>query len=77
MSNLADKTYYKALYLIALMIKEFERLHYLDMTKTDDRDARRARNLLQEIIKRNRYKINYQPNGKKPLLKTQNHGLRK
>ena len=77
MSNLADKTAYKALFVIAEMVKEFEKLHYLEMTKRDDLDACRARNLLQGIVENNRYKINYDQNSKKPLLKNQDDGLRK
>lgn len=69
MSNLANQTEYKALTIIAKMIKEFEKLHYLDMTKEDDQDAIKARNLLESIIQTNGYKINYQRNRKKTLLK--------
>ena len=69
MSNLANQTEYKALTIIAKMIKEFEKLHYLDMTKEDDLDATRARNSLESIIQTNGYKINYQRNSKKALLK--------
>lgn len=69
MSNLADKTDYKALSILAQMIKQFERLHYLDMTASDDWDACQARNLLEGIIQSNGYKINYNQNIKKPLLK--------
>ena len=47
MSNLANQTEYKALTVIAQMVKEFEKLHYLDMTKEDDQDATKARNLLE------------------------------
>lgn len=39
MSNLADKTEYRALCIIARMVMKFERLHCLDMTATDDWDA--------------------------------------
>lgn len=77
MSNLADKTAYKALLVIAEMVKEFEKLHYLEMTKRDDLDACSARNLLKGIVENNRYKINYDQNSKKPLLKNQDDGLRK
>jgi hypothetical protein len=77
MSNLADKTAYKALFVIAEMVKEFEKLHYLDMTKSDDWDAFSARNLLQGIVENNRYKMNYDQNSKIPLLKNQDDGLRK
>ena len=35
MSNLAEKTAYRALSVMAKMVREFEKLHYLDMTKTD------------------------------------------
>ena len=63
MSNLSDKTEYKALSIIAKMVKQFERLHHLDMTKEDDLDATRARNLLEGI---NEYKINYR--SKKTIL---------
>ncbi|MBT2621944.1 hypothetical protein [Chryseobacterium sp. ISL-6] len=71
MSNLADKTEYRALSIIARMIKEFERLHYLEMTKSDDWDASSARNLLEGIIESNGYKVNYQCIGNRPLLKNQ------
>ena len=67
MSNLANQTEYKALTVIAQMIKEFEKLHYLDMTKEDDLDAKKARNLLESIIQTNGYKINYDRNSKKSL----------
>jgi hypothetical protein len=69
MSNLADKTDYKALSILARMVKEFDRLHYLDMTASDDWDARQACNLMEGIVQANGYKINYNPNIKKPLLK--------
>lgn len=67
MSNLADKTEYRALSIIAKMVKQFERLHYLDMTKIDDWDATQARNLLEGIVQSNGYKINYNRDSKKPL----------
>lgn len=67
MSNLADKTEYKALSIIAKMVKQFEKLHYLDMTKIDDWDSTQARNLLEGIIQSNGYKINYNCDSKKPL----------
>ncbi|MNY67303.1 hypothetical protein D3C86_2048630 [compost metagenome] len=53
------------------MVKDFERLHYLNMTASDDWDATGARNLLEGIIQSNGYKINYDREGKgnRPLLK--------
>jgi len=69
MSNLADKTEYKALSIIAKMVKQFENLYYLDMTKSDDWDACQARNLLEGIVESNGYKINYNNKINKPLLK--------
>lgn len=69
MSNLSDKTEYKALNIIAQAVKQFEQLHYLDMTKTDDCEATQARNLLEGIIQSNGYKINYKRNSKKSILK--------
>lgn len=69
MSNLADKTEYKALSILAQMVKQFERLHYLEMTKTDDWGVTSARNLLEGIIQTNGYKINYDKSINKPLLK--------
>ncbi|ALR29281.1 hypothetical protein ATE47_01475 [Chryseobacterium sp. IHB B 17019] len=59
------------------MVKEFERLHYLDMTKADDWDACQARNLLQGIIETSGYQVNYDRNSNKPLLKNHKHDLRK
>lgn len=69
MSNISDKTEYRALSVIAQMVKDFEKLHYLDMTKNDDRDVCRAQNLLEGIIQSNGYKINYDNSINKPLLK--------
>ncbi len=53
------------------MVKEFERLHCLNMTATDDWDATGARNLLEGIIETNGYKVNYnrKGKGKRPILK--------
>ena len=64
MSNLADKTEYQALKVIARMVKDFERLHLLNMTASDDWDATRARNLLEGIIQSNGYQINYGRRGR-------------
>ncbi|WP_454045046.1 hypothetical protein [Chryseobacterium sp. Marseille-Q8038] len=72
MSNLADKTEYRALSVIARMVKDFERLHCLNMTASDDWDATGARNLLEGIIQSNGYKVNYErtaKGGNRPLLK--------
>ena len=69
MSNLADKTECKALSILAQMVKDFEKLHYLEMTKEDDWDATQARNLLECIVQSNGYKINYNKESNKPLLK--------
>ena len=69
MSNLADKTEYRALSIIAHMVKDFERLHYLNMTKDDDWDATQARNVLEGIVQSNGYKVNYNTVGNRPLLK--------
>lgn len=69
MSNLTDKTEVKALQILAQMVKNFERLHYLDMTKMDDFDATKARNLLEGIVQSNDYKINYDKNIKGAIVK--------
>lgn len=69
MSNLADKTAYRALSILGRMVKEFDRLYYLDMTKTDDWDATEGRNLLEGIIQSNGYKINCDNRIKKSILK--------
>jgi hypothetical protein len=71
MSNIANKTEYQALTVIALMVKEFEKLHYLEMTKKDDAYASQARKILEGIIQFNGYTINYNKNTKKPLIKPQ------
>ncbi len=70
MSNLSNKTEYKALSILGSMVKMFERLHCLDMTKDDDMDATAAKNLLQGIIETNGYQVNYDRNNKKSILKT-------
>ncbi|WP_426474833.1 hypothetical protein [Chryseobacterium balustinum] len=69
MSNLSNKTEYKALTLIAQMVKDFEKLHYLEMTKEDDSDVTQARNLLKCIVESNGYKINYDNESNQPLKK--------
>lgn len=69
MSNVSKKTEYRALKIIARMVKDFERLDYLDITKLDDWNSRRARQLLERIVRLNGYKINYDRNSKKPLFK--------
>lgn len=47
MSNLSNKTEYKALSILGAMVKMYERMHCLDMSKDDDIDATAAKNLLQ------------------------------
>nr|WP_314492233.1 hypothetical protein [uncultured Chryseobacterium sp.] len=69
MSILSKKTEYKALCIIGNMIKDFENLHLLNMTRLDDEDLRRARNSLETIVHSNGYKINYDRNSKKSILK--------
>ncbi|GGG62557.1 MULTISPECIES: hypothetical protein [Chryseobacterium group] len=69
MSVLSQKTEYKALAIIGRIIKEFENLHLLNMTKIDDEDLTKARNLLETIIQSNGYKVNYNGNSKKSILK--------
>lgn len=59
MSNLANKTAYNAIKIIAKMVQQFENLHDVDMTKEDDWDATSARNLLEGIIQSNEYRIDY------------------
>lgn len=70
MSILSDKTEYKALINIANLVKRFEDFHLLQMTRLDDEDLTKARNLLQTIVHSNGYKVNYDKNSKKnPLIK--------
>ncbi|MGG7468653.1 hypothetical protein ACVVIH_07110 [Chryseobacterium arthrosphaerae] len=69
MSILSKKTEYKALCIIGNIIKEFEDLHLLKMTRPDDEDLRKARNSLETIIHSNGYKIDYDRNSKKSILK--------
>jgi hypothetical protein len=59
MSNLADKTEYRALKIMATMVRQFEKLSNLDITKSDDWDSCAARNLLEGIIQSNGYRVNY------------------
>lgn len=70
MSSLSNKTEYKALTLIAQMVKDFEKLHNLEMTKEDDSDVTQARNLLKCVVESNGYKINYNKESNKSILKT-------
>lgn len=69
MSILSEKTDYKALLHIGNIIKEFENFHLLDMTRVDDEDLTKARNSLTAIIHSNGYKINYDRNSKKSIVK--------
>jgi hypothetical protein len=69
MSNLSKKTEYKALTIIAGMVKEFGKLYCLDMTRDNERDARLAECLLEGIVQSNGYEINYDKNIKKSILK--------
>lgn len=57
MSNLADRTEYRGMSIIAKMVKDFERLCYSDMTAMDDWGATTARNLLASIAQSNGYKL--------------------
>ncbi|ULB34342.1 hypothetical protein [Proteiniphilum propionicum] len=68
MSNLADKTEYRALKIIATMVRQFEKLTNLDMTKSDDWDSCAARNLLEGIIQSNGYQVNYDPKNPRTIL---------
>ena len=68
MSNLAEKTEYKALKILAAMVRQFRKLNHLDMTKTDDWDSCAARNLLEGIIQSNGYQINYDPKNPRTIL---------
>lgn len=68
MSNLAEKTEYKALKILAAMVRQFEKLNHLDMTKTDDWDSRSARNLLEGIIQSNGYRVDYDPKNPRTFL---------
>jgi len=59
MSSLSNKTEKKALNVLARCVVNLEKLHYLDMTTTDDFDATHAKNLMTGIIQSNGYQINY------------------
>ncbi len=59
MSILSNKTEKKAVHVLARCVVTLEKLHYLDMTATDDFDAKQAENLMTSIIQSNGYKINY------------------
>lgn len=59
MSILANRTEYRALLIIAQMVREFERLDKLEMTKLDDFDAKLAYGLLSRIVESNGYKVNF------------------
>jgi hypothetical protein len=70
MSNLANKTAYNALKVMAKMVLQFEKLHDMDMTKEDDWDATSAKNLLEGIIRSNGYRIDYSRGIKKAAEKS-------
>ncbi|MXS71627.1 hypothetical protein GSF70_10395 [Flavobacteriaceae bacterium W22] len=69
MSILSNKTDYKALSFIGKILKDFENFHLLNITQVDDEDLAKARNLMTAIIHSNGYRINYDRNSKKSILK--------
>jgi hypothetical protein len=68
MKSVTDTTEYKALSIIARIVKDFEKLHFLVVIEKDSASISYSRDLLESIIHTNGYKINYGRN-KKPLLK--------
>lgn len=68
MSNIKDKTEYRALSIIARIVKDFESLHFLAITEKDAHSISYSRSALESVIHSNGYNINYKKN-KKPLLK--------
>lgn len=59
MSILSEKTERKALIILAKMVRDYEKLHLLNMTTRDDWDATAAKNLLQAVIESNGYQIEF------------------
>lgn len=68
MKSVTHTTEYKALSIIARMVKDFEKLHFTEISVKDASKISYARSLLESIIYTNGYKMNYSRN-KKPLLK--------
>ncbi|WP_316787749.1 hypothetical protein [Pedobacter frigoris] len=59
MSIISEKTEPKAIVILARMVKQFEKLNYLEMTKQDNAEIWIARKVLQGIITANGYKVNH------------------
>ncbi|MCT2561846.1 hypothetical protein [Chryseobacterium herbae] len=70
MKNVTDTTEYKALCIIARMVKNFEKLHFLTITEKDASALSYARDLLERIIHTNGYTVNYNRKRNRVLLKT-------
>ena len=69
MSILAEKTDKEVIVILSDMVRMYKYLHLLHMSKQDDEDATKARNLLQGIIESNGYRINYDGNLRRKITK--------
>ncbi|MDR6513671.1 hypothetical protein J2780_000235 [Chryseobacterium camelliae] len=68
MKNQTD-TEPQALQTIAEMVKQFGRLHVLNIRKEDRKQLRTVRECLEKIIHDNGYRMNYDRNLKNNLIK--------
>ncbi|MDO4229049.1 MAG: hypothetical protein Q4C98_04480 [Capnocytophaga sp.] len=63
-------TEFKALCLLGSVVREFEKLHFLQMQDKDQSQLRKARKILEHIIHKNGYQVAYRT--KQPIIRIQN-----
>ncbi|MFJ1365945.1 hypothetical protein ACILDU_05805 [Capnocytophaga canimorsus] len=52
-------TEFKALYVLGEIVRNFEKLHFLQMQDNDREQLRKARKILEHIIYKNGYRVVY------------------
>ncbi|MFJ1382181.1 hypothetical protein [Capnocytophaga canimorsus] len=52
-------TEFKALYVLGEIVRNFEKLHFLQMQDNDREQLQRARKILERIIHKNGYRVAY------------------
>ncbi len=52
-------TEFKALYVLGEIVRNFEKLHFLQMQDKDRKQLRKARKILEHIIHKNGYQVVY------------------
>ena len=66
-------TEFKALCLLGEVVRDFEKLHFLQMRDKDQIQLRKARKILEHIIYKNGYQVAYRM--KQPIIRIQNSNI--